>query len=127
MGNVRYYKHVEYRAGMTLAAQATTHHRALRGMEARDGTAGNADKQEREYGSGLRLRMRVAQSLPHFGQQVTSGHLHVEHDQQARGHEEQGKGKERINLAYDGVDGKNGRQHVVGENHDYPESDVASQ
>ena len=94
------------RAPHVFALYAAGHQRALRGVEAGNGSAGDGDEERREdvVGPpiGLRRSPHVVVVRPQFGQR---GPVEDEPHHQCPGHEQQRHGEQRIDLADDLVDG----------------------
>ena len=120
---------IEDAASPTLRLHATCHERALRGMEAADGTAGNSDEEAREYGvvgnerlasepSGILVEVGLRKVAPQFR---NNGLLDEESHQECQCHKDEREGKERIYLANDLVDRQHRGNDVIGEDHNNPE------
>ena len=118
---------VEDTATHALRLQAATHQRALRGMEARHGTAGHGDEEGREDVVGpmfwVGFGAHVVEMAPQLGQ---VRHLDEKHHHQRYGHENQRHGKHWINLADNLVDGQHRGYDIVSEDDDDPHHGVAA-
>ena len=116
-----YHCPIENGASVALACYATCHQRTLRGMEATDGTAGNADEHDGEDGQCNRIGMRVLQSVPYLRQ---CRMVDVKHYQNTDRHEQQGNGEQRVyltdNLIYRQQSGKD----IISENNNNPEGGI---
>ena len=113
------YNHRSIKDGTTirLLLHATSHHRRLGGMEARNGTTSDTDEhdwEDRQIGS---LRVRISQAI---GQLRQGWRLHIEHHQDTDSHEYQRNGKYRIDLAYHLVNRQKGGQNIIGEDDENP-------
>ena len=67
--------------------------------------------------SRVGIAVAVIEIAPELGQ---LRHLRKQTDHQRYGHEQQGKGKDRIKLADDLVDRQHSGQNIVGKDHDHP-------
>ena len=105
---------IEHGAGKLFVANAASHKRRLRGMEAADCSTSDGYEEHREDGSRI---IFCTKAIPHLGQ---VGALHIEHYHNAYSHKEQRSGKNRINLADNLVDGEHGGKHIVEEDYHNP-------
>ena len=109
---------VEDRASLALGVKATCHQGALRGVEATHGSAGYRDEKAGKNGlGGQRLHLG---HLPHFGQRRP---LDKQDCHQGYCHEQQGKGKKRIDATDNFVDWQHRSQSIVAEDDCYPQHD----
>ncbi len=116
------HRAVEHHAAVFLILEATGHHRALRGVEAGNGTAGDRDAHHREYRGVFARGMATEET---FGESVGDLHAvyyHIAHD--AHGHEEESEAEERVEVADQFVDGEEGGQDVIEEDAGCPERGV---
>ena len=117
----------EQRPSHAFVFDAAGHQRALRGVEARDGTAGDGDEQHGEDAVGptvwLRRGPHVVAVRPQFGQR---GPVEEEPHHQRPSHEQQRQGEQRIDLADDLVDGQHRGDEVIAEDDDDPHHGVAA-
>ena len=125
----RDHRAVEDGTAELLGRDAAGHQRALGGVEAAHGAAGDGDEQAGEDGLSFEAHGRAAvlQALPEFGQ---GGPLDEEAHHQRHRHEQQGRREHRIDPADDLVDRQERRDDVIGEDdkdpgHDRPLAAVA--
>ena len=88
-------------------------------MKTRDGSTGDADEHEREDGQSR--GMRISQPI---GQLRQVWAMYEQHYQDSNRHEYQSDGKERIDLAYNFIDGKQRSENIIEKNDDDPEGHV---
>ena len=85
-------------------------------METADGSAGNRDKKHGKYGEIL-IGMMALESRCNLGHPTVVGE---NADQHADGHKQQGHAEKGVNASDKGIDGQQGSQHVIHENHHAP-------
>ena len=111
---------IEHGASHFLRLQTTRHQGTLRSMETADGSAGNRNKQSREDAvspARISLKAHISEVGPQLGQRRP---LHEERHHQRSSHEQQRKGKERVDLADNLVDRQHRGDDIVTENNTYP-------
>ena len=115
-----YHRPVEHRPAEFLILQASGHERALGGVEAGYRAAGDGYEEAGEDALAVEPdgRAAVLQSLPKLGQM---GPFDEQAHHQRNCHEQQGEGEQGIYLSNYLVDGKEGGDHIIGEDDRYPD------
>ena len=116
---LRDHRAVKDLAPLVLVTNTARHHRRLRRVEARDGSAGDRDEHQRP--DRQPLRMQIPEAVPHLRHLVALRH-HTAAD--AKAHDNQRRAEKRIEPPDDFIDRQKRREEIVDENDREPEMHV---